>query len=193
MRRFVAALIVALTVAPSYSAFADTIVLPPMPAAIEAPAGHTPFLVTQAAGTQNYLCAPTSSGVAWTFIGPQATLFGEADQVGTHYLSPNPFEGQLARATWQHSRDTSAAWARAIAASSDPAFVAPGAVPWLLLDVVGALDGPIGGSKLTATTYIQRLSTVGGVQPSSGCTVPSDLNARAFVPYEATYVFYRMR
>jgi len=81
-------------------------------------------------------------------FGPQATLFNEhGQQVITHFLSPNPDEAGTARATWQHSRDTSAVWARAIASSSDPAFVAPGAIPWLLLELVEATrDRPAGRS-----------------------------------------------
>jgi hypothetical protein len=98
----------------------------------------------------------------------------------------------VARAIWQHSRDTSAVWARAIATSADPNYVAAGAIPWLLLEVVGADTGPTHGRALIGTTYIQRLETVGGVAPSAGCSTPADLNKRAFVPYEATYVFYQI-
>lgn len=193
MRFFVVALVAVFTTGLSRSADADTVTLPPLPPNIETPAGHRPFLVAHAVGTQNYLCAPSGSAVTWTFIGPQATLFkANAHQIVTHFLSPNPSEGDVPRATWQHSRDTSAVWARAIATSADPNFVAPGAIPWLLLEVVGADPGPIGGRTLIPTTYIQRLNTVGGVAPSTGCTTASDVNKRAFVPYEAVYAFYRI-
>ena len=94
------------------------------------------------------------------------------------------------RATWQDSRDTSTVWAMAIAASSDPAFVAPGAVPWLLLEVVGAQDGPTGGHRLTQTTFIQRLNTAGGIAPSTGCALATDVGKKALVPYTADYFFY---
>ena len=98
-----------------------------------------PYLMARAEGTQNYVCVPTSSGHTWTFFGPQATLFGDGDQqVTTHFLSPNPAEGGTPRATWQHSGDTSTVWAAAIANSTDSSFVAPGAIPWLLLRVVGS-------------------------------------------------------
>ena len=99
----------------------------------------------------------------------------------------------MPRATWQHSRDTSAVWAMATPAttSSDPAFVAQGAIPWLLLQVVGAQNGPTGGDTLTATTFIQRLNTSGGVAPSTGCTESTDGGKRALVPYTADYYFYR--
>lgn len=169
-------------------------VLPlPAPAAIQPPAGNRAFLVAHAAGTQNYMCLPvlTSPGLAWVAIGPQATLFNEDDdQQLTHFLSPNPFEGGIARATWQHSRDTSAAWALAIASSTDPRYVTPGAIPWLLLRVTGAQEGPDGRGRMADTTFVQRVNTVGGAAPVTQCV---DIGSRVFVPYEADYVFYKVR
>lgn len=82
-------------------------------------------------------------------------------QIITHFLSPNPDENGVPRATWQDSRDTSRVWGATIQSSSDPAFVAPGAVPWLLLEVVGVTPRPTGGHRLTETTYIQRVDTSG--------------------------------
>jgi hypothetical protein len=169
---------------------------PPVPSNIQAPAGNKAFLVGHAVGAQNYICLPSGAGFAWTLFTPQATLFNNADkQVTTHFFSPNPFElenGAL-RPTWQHSQDTSTVWAATppIASSSDPAFVEPGAIPWLLLRVADAQDGPTGGHKLTATTFIQRLNTSGGVAPSTGCAANSDIGAKALVPYTADYFFYK--
>ena len=165
---------------------------PPVPGDIHVEAGNKVFLAGHALGTQNYICLPAASGFAYTLVGPQATLFNEGDhQVMTHFLSPNPEEAGTARATWQDSVDSSAVWARAIATSSDGAFVAPGAIPWLLLERVGARAGPNGAGKLTPTTFIHRLNTIGGIAPSTGCSVSSDVGRRAFVPYEADYFFYR--
>jgi hypothetical protein len=166
---------------------------PPVPANLAVPAGHRPHLVGHATGTQNYVCLPSGTGVAWTLFGPQATLFDDSGskQLMTHFLSPNPDEAGTARATWQHSRDTSAVWARAIATSTDPAFVAPGAIPWLLLEVVGTERGPDGGDKLSRTTYIQRIDTDGGTAPAAGCSAATDAGARALVPYRTDYVFFR--
>jgi hypothetical protein len=79
----------------------------------------------------------------------------------------------------------------ATASSSDPAFVEPGAIPWLLLRVVGAQDEATGSDKLAPATYIQRLNTSGGLAPSTGCASPSDVGMRQFVPYEADYFFYK--
>jgi hypothetical protein len=172
----------------------DRIAPPPVPAALAVPAGNKAVREGHATGTQNYICLPSATGFAWTFFGPQATLLNDDDQqIITHFLSPNPSEGGTARATWQDSHDTSTVWAKAIATSSDPAFVAPGAIPWLLLQVVGTQSGPTNGKKLIATTYIHRLSTSGGIAPTTGCAQSTDVGKKAFVPYTANYFFYILR
>ena len=187
-----AALAVTFAVLRPQLARADQVTPPPVPATLSVEAGHHAFLAGHAVGTQNYICLPSGSSVAWTLFGPQATLFNADDkQVITHFLSPNPDEQGTLRATWQHARDTSTIWAVAIQSSSDPAFVAPGAIPWLLLHVVGAHAGPTNGAKLSKTTFIQRLNTMGGAAPTDGCTSASDVGKRAFVPYEADYFFYK--
>lgn len=165
---------------------------PAVPTTLEVDAAFRPFLLSHADGTQNYVCLPAAGGVAWTLVGPQATLFNDdVEQVATHYLSPNPQEAGVARATWRHSRDTSTVWAKAVATATDAAFVAPGAIPWLKLQIVGRKLGPDGGGKLAATTFMQRINTAGGVAPATGCASTADIGARAFVPYAADYVFYR--
>jgi hypothetical protein len=68
-----------------------------------------------------------------------------------------------------------------------------GAIPWLLLQVVGGQDGPTGGDTLTASTYIQRVHTAGGIAPATGCAESTDVGKKVLVPYEADYYFYRYR
>ena len=176
---------------------ATGLVPPPVPANLEVPAGNKVFLEGHAIGTQNYICLCSASSCAWTFFGPQATLFNDHKmQIITHFLSPNPNpmdpigEG-TPRPAWQHSRDTSTVWAQAIFSSSDLEFVDAHAIPWLLLQVVGAQPGPTSGHRLTRTTFVQRLNTSGGVAPSTGCDAFTDVNKRAFVPYTADYFFYK--
>jgi hypothetical protein len=118
-------------------------------------------------------------------------LFKSRTQIITHFLSPNPDEKGLPRATWQHSEDTSRVWGNAIASSSDPKFVKRGAIPWLLLEVVGSDPGPGGGALLTATAYIQRINTSGGVAPTTGCSEAANVGAKALVPYKTDYLFYK--
>lgn len=166
--------------------------VPPVPPNIEVPAGHSVFLKGEAAGTQNYICLPTPDGPAWKFLAPQATLYQRYwgdffQQIATHFLAANPSEAGTARPSWQHSFDSSQVWGRGIASSTDPLFVEAGAIPWLLVEVVGAQRGPSGGSLLTKTTFIQRLNTSGGAAPATACTV----GALAMVPYTTDYYFYR--
>jgi Protein of unknown function (DUF3455) len=179
----------AFTVALPSAAHADRVTPPPVPENIVAPAETKAFLVGHAVGIQDYICLPAG----WRPFGPQATLFNDdAKQVITHFLSPNPDRDDMPFATWQHSQDTSAVWATMIESSSDLAFVAPGAIPWFLLQVVGAQDGPTGGQKLTRTTFIQRLNTTGRMAPASACG-PAEVGNKELVRYTADYFFYKDR
>jgi hypothetical protein len=186
-----AVLVVALMIAAPQAA-PPVIVVPPVPTDLQVPAGNTAFLIAHAYGTQNFVCVQTTAGFAWSFFGPQATLFdNNANQLITHFLSANPVENGTLRATWQHSGDTSIAWAGAVATYSLPDYVAPGAIPWLKLQVVGAQYGPALGHKMTDTTFIQRVNTTGGLAPTTGCGLATDIGKRALVPYTADYIFYR--
>jgi hypothetical protein len=182
------------------SAGAQDVAPPNVPANLQVPSGNTLFLKTYAVGTQNYVCLPDggpNGSLTWKFQGPQATLFVKfkwfhtevMQQVATHYLSANPTEGgAVARATWMSSADTSAVWAKKISETSDPAYVAAGAIPWLLLQMAGTQRGPTEGTFLAQTTFIQRVNTSGGVAPTGACTEPGQIQ---FVPYTTDYYFYR--
>jgi hypothetical protein len=169
--------------------------VPEVPANLTVPDGHVVYLETRAYGTQNYICMPAATGVAWKFLGPQATLFISAfafqQQVTTHFLSANPVEQGLPRPTWQHSFDSSAVWGKVAASSIDPSYVAEAAIPWLLVEAAGTAKGPNGGSLLSRTTYIHRVNTQGGVAPATGCTDTTQIGAVALVPYSTDYFFYR--
>lgn len=181
-------------------AHADDVTPPRVPADLQVPAGNRAFLVGHAFGTQDYVCLPSSTGTgfAWTLFTPEATLLDDmGKQIITHYFSPNtdpdapPAEKGVIRVTWQHSRDTSIVFAKLFKKPSfDPAFVAPGAVPWLLLEKAGVQAGPTGGDRLTVTSFIQRVNTAGGVAPATGCASSTDIGRQAFMPYTADYFFY---
>lgn len=180
------ATVVSLTAAPATAQSA-------VPQAIEVPAGYSLFFSAAATGSQNYICLPAGTSVRWQFVAPQATLFDAApnrQQLATHFLSANPKEDELPRPTWQHSLDSSRVWARATVTSKDPNFVDPNAIPWLLLEVVGARRGAGGGSFLMQAEYIQRVNTSGGLAPSTGCATAADVGRLALVPYTADYLFY---
>jgi len=161
--------------------------VPPVPGNLVVPEGNVPFLQTRAYGTQQYMCLPTG----WKQFGPQATLYPQNApmQIATHFLSINP-EENLPRPTWQHAHDGSSVWGRLYtptSSSTDANYVAPGAIPWLLLEAAGTAEGPIGGGLLAKTTFIHRLHTLAGSAPAGSCTV----GAVALVPYETDYFFYR--
>jgi len=194
--RLVSAAALAATVAAALpqGAYAQTVTPPPVPEDIQVEPPHQSFLVGHAIGTQNYVCLPSRSigQVAWALFTPQATLFDDAlQQLTTHFFGPNPAEGGVVRAAWEHSGDTSTVWAKIVGSSTDSAFVSANAIPWLKVEVVGAQAGPTGGNTLAGTTFIQRVNTAGGVAPSTGCRLPTDIGNKAFMPYTADYFFFR--
>ena len=164
MRRLVLAAVLAATAALPAAALAGP-AAPPVPGDIAVPDGHKPYLIAHAEGVQIYECTPSA---AWRLVAPRATLTGENGKVvASHYGGP----------TWE-ARDGSA-----VKAARDAGVAgAPGAVDWLRLKATSTTDG-----RLAATTYIQRIDTVGGVAPAGSCTA----GASAEVPYTADYVFFK--
>jgi hypothetical protein len=192
MKPYIISLALALTFATPSLSHAQGIVPPSVPPAITVPAGNELFLLGRGVGTQNYECQPSGplGRVAWTLFTPEATLFNDfREQLTTHFFSPNPMEGEIVRATWQDSSDTSIVWARAIGSIADP--TGSGAIAWVLLQRAGSQLGPGGGDTLAKATFIQRLNTVGGSTPPTDCDVLPDVGHRAFVPYTADYLFYK--
>jgi hypothetical protein len=184
--------VVALAIGAPIAAMAAGITPPAVPSNLAVPPGSKAFAIGHAVGTQNNVCLPDGAGAKWVLFGPQATVFDEdGEQIMTHFLSPNPAEGNAARATWQHSSTTSAVWALKEEESDDPQFVAPGAIKWLRLRVVGSQEGTGSRDQLPKTTFIQRVNTSAGVAPAAECAVPEDVGKTTLVPYTADYVFYR--
>ena len=138
------------------------------------------FLVAHAEGTQTYTC--TTGGTWSTASVPDATLYetngadAQPKVIGMHFL--NLLTG---RPVWQLKDGSSAEAARYAAAAGGT-----GNIAWLLLQAVATTPGS-DGSRLTQTTWIQRLNTVGGVAPSGACTP----GATVAVGYSADYFFWR--
>ena len=184
----------------SFRSFDDDVTPPHVPDNIKVEDGFVPFLVGHADGTQNYVCKPSGTGFAYILFTPEATLFnGHDKQLITHYFSPNPQEANtdprvdgnlMIRATWQHL-DTSTIWAKVHQNPTGLAIVDPDSIAWLLLDVVGHLDGPTGGTTLSQTKFVQRVNTVGGNPPKEGCSSSADVGKEAFVHYKADYFFWK--
>ncbi|MBV8757024.1 MAG: DUF3455 domain-containing protein [Deltaproteobacteria bacterium] len=148
-----------------------------VPAALAPAADQDLAFVLRASGVQEYTC----NGTAWVFVAPDAQLYpahsceADDDAVGHHYAGP----------TWEWYEDGSTVVGKKAAAATVDAT----AIPWLLLTAVshGANDG-----RMSDVTSIQRLDTVGGLAPTTGCDA-DHVGATANVPYTAKYFFYRSR
>jgi len=183
-----AALFTVVTAASSPAAERDSLTPPPVPFEIHVDGDL--FLIGHGVGTQNYVCLPSSTGFAFSLFTPEATLFtDDAGQLTTHFFSPDrdPRDFGAIRVTWEHSRDTSTIWG----AVTGQATVSKDAINWLRVEIKGALPGPTGGDKLTPTTFVQRINTVGGLAPAADCVGATDVGKRAFVPYTADYLFFK--
>ena len=113
-------------------------------------------------------------GAAWGFVAPSATLYADAGMhavVATHFAGP----------TWRSTSGSTVVGAVAQRCTPDA-----GAIPWLLL----AATSSSGPGVFEGTTFIQRLSTAGGLAPSAPGTSVGEV---AEVPYTAEYVFYSDR
>jgi hypothetical protein len=169
MRRLLLAAVLAATAALPAAALAGP-AAPPVPGDIAVPAGHKPYLVAHAEGVQIYAC----DGSAWKLLAPRAILTRANGKVlGSHYGGP----------TWE-ARDGSVV----VAARDGGVKVGPTAIDWLRLKATSTAAGP-DGDRLTRTSYIQRIRTVGGLAPAGSCAAGSSVE----VPYSADYVFYKAK
>lgn len=159
---------------------------PPTPAVlVPAETSTVAFALDVTEGSQRYTCL--ASG-AFSSAIPDAQLFsrdGDPHQVIHHFGGPS----------WE-ALDSSSV----VAAKTAGVTVDPGAIQWLLLDVVRhfgpdeitATEEAVGGvhpSLLAPVTQIQRLATRGGLAPTAGCDA-GHAGQEVDVPYGATYVFY---
>jgi len=151
---------------------------PAMPEALKVGANETLALIASAKGVQIYECRAGKEPGApdeWAFVAPEAELFNARGlHIGQHGAGPY----------WQAadgSRTLGTAKARADAPSAD-------AIPWLLLSA--RPDGPTG--TFSPITSVQRINTVGGKAPASGCN-SGKRGTTARVAYTADYLFYRTR
>jgi hypothetical protein len=175
MRRLIiAALAAAAAVVPA-AAMAGT-AAPDVPDAIAVTGPHKPYLVAHAEGVQIYACYSVADGYAWRLLAPRATLTGETGKViGSHYAGPK----------WEAADGSIVAAARDGGATVDPT-----AVDWLRLKATSTTAGP-DGDRFGATTYIQRIHTVGGLAPAAAeCDADSVAEQRE-IPYSADYVFFK--
>jgi hypothetical protein len=148
-----------------------------VPASLAPAADQTIKGKHNAVGVQVYVCGttPTNATPAWLFVNPQANLMTDSGRfVGTHFIGP----------VWQSHDGSSVTGAKAAGATVDPS-----ALPWLLLNATGHADE---SGFFDDVTSIQRLATVGGNAPATGCDATT-LGTILQVPYSAEYVFYKKK
>jgi hypothetical protein len=148
-----------------------------VPPALRARADEALVAAVEAKGVQIYECRVRKDqpGIAeWAFVAPEAELFdAQGKKAGTHGTGP----------FWQ-ANDGSRVVGRVKARAAAPDA---GSIPWLLLETTptpGAASGVF--SKISS---IQRVNTVGGEAPPSGCTVAS-LGKVERVGYTADYLLF---
>jgi len=129
-----------------------------------------------AKGVQIYECRAKkdSGGYEWAFVAPDAQLSDRTGRaIGTHGAGPS----------WQASDGSRVVGTVKQRADAPTA----GAIPWLLLTAKS--DGPPGAfSKVTS---IQRVNTVGGVAPETGCGATTN-GTKTRVAYTADYYFFQV-
>ena len=139
-------------------------------------AGEGLSMIVPAKGVQIYECrAAKEGGYHWTFVAPEAELLdARGGRIGRHYAGPH----------WE-AADGSRIVGAVKARSDAPAA---GAIPWLLLGAKSV--GPDGA--FSNVTHVQRVNTVGGMAPGSGCS-ENAAGTAARVPYTADYYFFSPR
>ena len=177
MRRLIIAAMAAVAVAlPLAQAAQAGPAAPSVPGEIAVTGDHKPYLIAHAEGVQIYACYSVADGYAWRLLAPRATLTGENDSpLGAHYGGP----------TWEARDGSKVVGVRETGASVDPT-----AVDWLRLKADSTTAGP-DGDRLTATTYIQRINTVGGRPPAAGECDADAVAEQREIPYRADYVFFK--
>jgi hypothetical protein len=146
-----------------------------LPEAVRVPSGHQLASLTTGTGQITYECRDKKDmpgQVEWAFVAPVATLTGPNGQVvGKYFAGP----------TWE-ATDGSSITGKQVA-------VSPGGTGNIPLQLVKA-NPSMGTGELHNVSYIQRLSTKGGVAPSLPCGTEQK-GQRQQVAYQADYAFYK--
>jgi hypothetical protein len=149
---------------------------PHVPVELNPPRGNKAFLIGHAIGVQVYECVSTPAGFDWRFVAPRAELFDDRGKlIIAHFGGP----------TWQ-ARDGS----RVVGKLERSVTVSRTAIPWLLLSRASSSAGP-DGDLLAKTTFIQRISTRGGLAPSVALCNQQRLGRTFASPYTSDYIFFK--
>jgi len=130
--------------------------------------------VLSAVGDEVWNCRRNGATLQWTSAGAEATLVDQARKsVGT--VMPNRMFSAY---------DGSYVIGRVTADET----VTPGALPWQRVAARFNAGERMGDGRFARTTSVQRVLTTGGVPPNPVC---AQEGVSLFVPYSATYLFYR--
>ncbi|NML17705.1 DUF3455 domain-containing protein [Azohydromonas sp. G-1-1-14] len=150
---------------------------PEVPDPLKPPANEQLALRVPARGVQVYECRlkANAQGYEWALVAPEAELFDtRGRRIGRHYVGPH----------WE--ADDGSRVAGMVKERADAPT--PDAIPWLLLSARS-----VGGEGLfSRVSSIQRIHTVGGTAPKSGCSA-ARTGTSVRVPYTADYLFFRPR
>jgi uncharacterized protein (DUF2147 family) len=145
-----------------------------IPVALHVPAGEVLAIPARGIGVQIYECEAAQDDpthYTWTLKAPEAELQDESGLVlGKHYDGP----------TWEGT-DGSKVVGEVVAKVD----TADAGVPWLLLHA----KSTSGAGMFAHVTSIQRLHTVGGKAPATGCDA-QQVGRERRVSYTADYRFY---
>ncbi len=142
-----------------------------VPTILVPPAGNVLASVFKAKGVQVYGC----TGAKWTLVEPAASLAG---------ITLNPVKVASALhfrgPSWQSPDDGS------LVEGTSPVS-APSATPNSIPQLLVTAKTTRGPGVFGGVTFIQRLSTVGGVAPATACTA----GTTTAVSYTAVYRFFK--
>jgi hypothetical protein len=161
-----------MTPSPAMPAFNQSV----LPAAVQVPAGHRMVLETVAKGDITYTCS-AKAGMAgqfeWVFTGPKAAMtLRNKQNIGTYFGPP---------ATWLHNDGSVVTGMQVAVAPNNPSSIP--------LQLVKANPKAQAG-VFAETSYIQRVSTVGGIAPANPCNA-SIFGVKQTVEYAADYIFWK--
>src|SRR5690349_18088359 len=146
-----------------------------VPDALKPDASESLAMVVAAEGVQIYECLAAKQqpgAYEWAFVAPEAELFdASGKEIGKHYAGPH----------WEAADGSKIVGS--VKAQSDARR--PQAIPWLLLTAKS--DGAPG--FFSNITSVQRVNTVGGVAPPTGCS-QSAAGTLVRMPYAADYYFF---
>lgn len=153
-----------------------------IPDSLKVPEGNRLVDDGYATGFQIYQVKRSASDpnvFAWVNIAPLATLYQKPDftnQMSLHFAGP----------TWLLTKGPNKGQ-RIVGKRIQGITVDETAIQWLLLQAVDELS-----SADNTITYVQRLSTVGGLAPTTGAD-EAHLGKLDSIPYTAHYLFYEAK